>query len=100
MSLDIFIMTDQPETCRQCGTRTDFTDLSKGIQIHLCRNCQFTYLLEDGSIPCVKCGSSDVLEDVFDGIPAVICKSCRTIFHRDEEIILDLKYVTTEVANG
>jgi hypothetical protein len=57
-------------------------------------------LLEDGSIPCVKCGSSDVLEDVFDGIPAVICKSCRTIFHRDEEIILDLKYVTTEVANG
>lgn len=89
MALDIFIMTDQPETCRQCGTRTDFADLSKDTQIHKCSNCQFTYWLEDGTIPCVKCGSSDVVEDVFDEIPAVICKSCRTFFHRDEETVLD-----------
>lgn len=89
MALDIFIMTDQPETCRQCGTRTDFEDLSKGEQIHRCSNCQFTYILEDGTIPCVKCGSADVLEDILDDVPVVICKSCKTIFHRDEEIILD-----------
>jgi hypothetical protein len=24
MSFDILRMTDQPETCRQCGTRTNF----------------------------------------------------------------------------
>jgi rubredoxin len=89
MALDIFIMTDQPETCRQCGTRTEFEDLSKGKQIHRCSNCQFTYILEDGTIPCVKCGSTDVMEDLFDGIPTIICKSCRTFFHCDDEVILN-----------
>ena len=89
MSLDIFIMTDQPETCRRCGTRTDFEDLSNSRQLHRCINCHFTYWLEDGTVPCIKCGSKDVLEDIFDDIPVVICKSCRTIFHRDEEVILD-----------
>lgn len=92
MSLDIFIMTDQPETCRQCGTRTDFVNLSNDIQLHRCCNCQFTYWLEDDTAPCVKCSSTDVLEDVFDDfvndIPAVWCKSCGTLYHRDEEIIL------------
>lgn len=92
MALDIFIMTDQPETCRQCGTRTDFADFSKGKQIHECSNCHFTYWLEDGTVPCVKCSSTDVLEDVFDyfvnDIPTVWCKSCGTLYHRDEEIML------------
>lgn len=92
MELDIFIMTDQPETCRQCGTRTDFIDLSKDTQLHRCGNCQFTYWLEDGTVPCVKCNSTDVMEgvcdDFLDDIPTVWCIACGTIYHRDEEIIL------------
>ncbi|RQW85956.1 MAG: hypothetical protein EHM79_10595 [Geobacter sp.] len=92
MALDIFIMSDQPETCRQCGTRTEFADFSRGKQIHECSNCYFTYWLEDGTVPCVNCSSTDVMEDVFDGllndIPSVWCKSCGTLYHRDEDIIL------------
>jgi uncharacterized Zn finger protein len=100
MELDIFIMTEQPETCRQCGTRTDFVDFSKTRQIHECSNCHFTYWLEDGTVPCVKCSSNDVMEDVCDDLlgdmPTVWCKACGTLYHRDKEIILgniEPKYV-------
>ena len=51
MPLDIFIMSDQPETCRQCGCRTDFETLDFGPQLHRCSNCQFAYFLEDGAAP-------------------------------------------------
>lgn len=89
MGLDVFIMTDQPETCRQCGMRTDFVDLSTTSQLHRCRNCQFTYLLEDGTIPCINCGSTDELEVIFNDMAAILCRSCKTVFDRDDEIILD-----------
>jgi hypothetical protein len=87
MAFDIFFMTDQPEMCRQCGTRTDFVDLSKTRQLHHCRNCQFTYWLEDGTVPCVNCFSTNVVDDLFENppndIPAVWCKSCGTNYPRD-----------------
>ncbi len=92
MGLDTFIMTDQPETCRQCGTRTDFETFDDGMQLHRCSNCLFTYFLEDGTAPCVNCNSKDVLEEVLDDffrdIPTAWCKSCGTIFNRDDEVML------------
>lgn len=92
MELDTFIMTDQPDTCRQCGTRTDFETLNCDTQLHRCSNCQFTYFLEDGTVPCVDCNSTDVMEnvldDIFSDIPTVWCKSCGTIYSRDDEVVL------------
>ena len=45
--LPLFDMTDQPETCRKCGTRTEFMGLRKQLQIHWCPECDSLYLLED-----------------------------------------------------
>lgn len=42
-ALDLFQMTDQPETCRRCGARTEFTDGPP--QVHTCPRCAYTYLV-------------------------------------------------------
>ena len=41
-----FIGTEQPETCRACGVRTDFIDLSADRQLHECPSCEKVYYLE------------------------------------------------------
>jgi hypothetical protein len=45
--IDTFLMTDQPETCRQCGRRTRWVQLGKSLQMHICEGCQYGYLLEE-----------------------------------------------------
>ena len=74
MSLDTFLMTDQPETCRKCGARTeivdDFTTDREGgssetrHQLHQCPECGYRYWLDDDSDEpdedgrrCPDCGS-------------------------------------------
>lgn len=42
----IFIGTDQPETCRVCGARTDFIELGRELQLHECLNCARVYFVE------------------------------------------------------
>jgi hypothetical protein len=32
--LPILIGTDQPQTCRKCGARTDFEEVEAGLQVH------------------------------------------------------------------
>ena len=44
--LDIYIATDQPETCRRCGRRTDCPDINANPQRHTCPECGYTYLVE------------------------------------------------------
>jgi hypothetical protein len=44
--LPVFIGTDQPETCRKCGSRTDFDDIGDGLQLHRCMLCGNQYLVE------------------------------------------------------
>jgi DNA (cytosine-5)-methyltransferase 1 len=46
-NLDIFLMTDQPETCGTCGARTNWIDYKNGQQLHTCPNCNYIYLLEE-----------------------------------------------------
>ena len=41
-----FFGTEQPETCRNCGARTEFHELSEQKQLHQCINCGSRYLLE------------------------------------------------------
>lgn len=49
--LDIFVMSDQPEQCRQCGCRTEFEDLDsvaqdlRNPQLHECPSCSYKYVL-------------------------------------------------------
>lgn len=51
--LDVFTMTDQPEECRKCGTRTEFEDVTETdgeilFQVHECPKCHYVYkLVED-----------------------------------------------------
>jgi hypothetical protein len=49
-TLDVYIMSDQPEQCRLCGARTEIEheDVEDGLitQIHHCHNCNYTYQLE------------------------------------------------------
>ena len=42
----IYIGTDQPEECRDCGCRTDFSELGDGKQLHVCPRCGKRYILE------------------------------------------------------
>ncbi len=42
----IYLGTEQRETCRWCGARTDFDVLPSGLQIHQCLNCAKRYLVE------------------------------------------------------
>ena len=44
--LPIFLGCDQPETCRKCGARTDFIELTNDLQLHRCLACQNGYLVE------------------------------------------------------
>ena len=44
--LPIFGGTEQPETCRQCGTRTDFDEVTDQQQLHQCGWCGKQYLVE------------------------------------------------------
>lgn len=44
--LRLFLGTDQPETCRNCGARTEFEEVSSQQQIHECSGCRTQYLLE------------------------------------------------------
>jgi hypothetical protein len=44
--LPIFLGTDQPETCRLCGGRTQFHVYLNGHQIHECLICKKVYFLE------------------------------------------------------
>ena len=50
--LEIYLATDQPETCRNCGVRTSFEDISpdpenlNSRQKHTCPNCGKVYVLE------------------------------------------------------
>ena len=41
-----YVGTEQPETCRWCGSPTDFDVLPAGLQIHQCLNCAKRYLVE------------------------------------------------------
>ena len=45
--MDIYVMTENPETCRKCGTRTDIIEDNTTVQKHQCPKCSYTYLLED-----------------------------------------------------
>lgn len=45
-SLPIFIGTEQPETCRKCGARTDFDEIGDGQQMHCCLHCLNRYLVD------------------------------------------------------
>ena len=45
-NLPCFTMTDQPETCPQCGRRTEWLDVGDK-QVHVCHECEFMYVLEE-----------------------------------------------------
>lgn len=45
--LDIYFMTDQPETCGLCGARTEWVDNADGTQTHTCLDCRYVYILEE-----------------------------------------------------
>ena len=47
--LEIFTMTDQPEACSQCGSRTEFMELKSGSQLHVClnKNCWEVFIVEE-----------------------------------------------------
>ncbi len=44
--LPVFYGTEQPETCRKCGARTDFDVLPNALQVHQCLNCARRYVVE------------------------------------------------------
>ena len=44
--LPVFYGTEQPETCRKCGVRTEFDDIASWLQVHQCMNCANRYVVE------------------------------------------------------
>jgi len=46
IDLPIFFGTEQPETCRQCGMRTEFEVLNEQTQLHQCLCCGIKYWVE------------------------------------------------------
>jgi hypothetical protein len=48
-SFDVYLISDQPECCRQCGARTNYIDVAPGLQEHHCPECFYVYLVEDDS---------------------------------------------------
>ena len=44
--LSIFIGSDQPETCRKCGARTNFDEVAGRLQLHDCLQCANRYIVE------------------------------------------------------
>ncbi len=47
MKLDTYIATEQPETCRKCGSRTEIERCfeRQRKEIHVCPNCKYRYEL-------------------------------------------------------
>lgn len=50
--LEVFLMSDQPETCPKCGTRVDIVRTGRGddgeiVQEVLCPGCGFRYIVEE-----------------------------------------------------
>ena len=47
--LEVFTMTDQPETCGQCGSRTEFIQVDERSQLHVCLrvDCQEIFVVEE-----------------------------------------------------
>jgi len=47
MKLDTYVATEQPETCRKCGTRTEIERCfeRENKEIHVCPNCSYRYEL-------------------------------------------------------
>lgn len=43
--IDFFEATDQPETCRKCGVRTEVEKIFKSYEIHVCPACKYRYNL-------------------------------------------------------
>ena len=73
--LETYYMTDQPETCPQCGARTEFDEGEEGkdrlnvpivAQDHKCLNpiCRYEYRTEppedEDNLNCPKCQNADV----------------------------------------
>ena len=46
IDLPIFLGTEQPETCRECGARTEFDEVNKQQQLHQCCDCGKQYFVE------------------------------------------------------
>jgi hypothetical protein len=44
--LDIYFPTDEPETCPQCGRRTEFLRDTENHQIHECPECEYRYVVD------------------------------------------------------
>lgn len=83
MLTEYYMSTDQPETCRECGTRTNFFNLTPILQSHQCPNCKYTYMLEFEQLFCEKCQSNDVFEDILFDRKIIECGACEAIFHQD-----------------
>lgn len=83
MSLDVFLASDQPETCHECGTRTTFVDLTPVLQSHQCPTCKYSYMLEFEQLFCEKCQSTNVFEDVLFDKKIIECGACEAILHQD-----------------
>ena len=47
--LEVYSMTDQPETCRKCDSRTDFIEIDETKQQHQClsESCKYEYFVEE-----------------------------------------------------
>lgn len=46
IDLPIFLGTEQPETCRECGARTEFDEVNSQQQLHQCCDCGKQYFVE------------------------------------------------------
>ena len=42
----VLIGTEQPETCRECGARTEFDEVNSQLQLHQCCGCGNQYFVE------------------------------------------------------
>ncbi len=83
MSAEIFLASDQPETCRECGTRTNFVELSELLQSHRCPNCKYSYMLEFEELFCEKCQSAEIFEGLLFDKKFIECGDCKAISHYD-----------------
>ncbi len=83
MLTEYYLSTDQPETCRECGTRTNFIDLTPILQSHQCPNCKYSYVLGIVQLFCEKCQSTDVFEEVLCDKKIIECGACETISRQE-----------------